>query len=462
MTLQSATTTNAEIITTLLPNDILLGRGAPIAYYEGNVRFRELIATRKMEYMSTGRHHRKREIAEQIFEEVRKRGGRFLVEVQMVNPSIAATVAAHARSSTSSLVGKVWKVAEDCVALEKVKQTLREKHSLERGAVLPMATASSDDVGRLGGNDETKAADGRSGDIVKAEEIEAAQESASELPISIPPSKEMAGNETEDGSTRRVLEERKVDAPTHRIADSAQNAASFNVEPSGTLAPAPPVAMLESRSSPASKTPSTNPALKALSGRGKASQGQQHNPNLADALLMTGIATAPVDGPTTMELPCAANVEHNQRSFLMNSMALEIMRQQQQQAMRDQQQQQVTLLQRQRIAQLEWQLLQQHQAQRDQLALSQAISALNASAPVSAGLMSFQAPQLAPMSLLPAGVTAPATLAAGWPVTLSTNNASSILDNLLLSSAPSGGAPGAANGTLAMRPSPQDPPRSFK
>jgi hypothetical protein len=179
MTLQSATTTDAEIITMLQPSDILLGRGAPIAYYEGNVRFRELIATRKMEYMSTGRHHRKREIAEQIFEEVRKRGGRFLVEVQMVDRSIAATVAAHARSSTvesSSLVGKTWKVAEDCIALEKVKQTLREKHSLERGAVLPMGAAASDDNGMQGGNDETKAADGATGEIVKeaADETEAA------------------------------------------------------------------------------------------------------------------------------------------------------------------------------------------------------------------------------------------------------------------------------------------------
>jgi hypothetical protein len=474
MTLQSATTTDAEIITTLQPSDILLGRGAPIAYYEGNVRFRELIATRKMEYMSTGRHHRKREIAEQIFEEVRKRGGRFLVEVQMVDRSIAATVAANARSSTvesSSLVGKIWKVAEDCIALEKVKQTLREKHSLERRAVLPMGAAASDDNGMQGGNDETKAADGATGEIVKetADETEAAhsmrdtvKESASEQSISNPPSKEMTGNETADGSTAgSVLEERKVNATKPSVADSAQKAPSSDVERSGnhkelSLGPAPPFAMLASISSPTSETPSTNPAPKALSRRGRASQGQQQS--VADALLTAGVATASVAGPTTMELPCASN---DQRSLLMNSMALEIMRQQQQQAMRDQQQQQVTLLHRQRIAQLEWQLLQQQQAQRDHLALSQAISSLNASAPESAGLMSFQHPLLASMSL-PAGITTPSTLTAGWPVTMSTNNASSILDNLLLSSAASGGArSGAANGTPAMRPSLQDPPRSL-
>jgi hypothetical protein len=40
------------LIAVPLPNDVILGRGVPIAKYEGNVRFRDLIRTHKDAYMA--------------------------------------------------------------------------------------------------------------------------------------------------------------------------------------------------------------------------------------------------------------------------------------------------------------------------------------------------------------------------------------------------------------------------
>lgn len=70
-----------QYVTELNPNDILLGRGAPVINYEGNVRFRELVSTRKTEYVGTGRHQVKDEIARQIVAEIRNRKGRFLQKI---------------------------------------------------------------------------------------------------------------------------------------------------------------------------------------------------------------------------------------------------------------------------------------------------------------------------------------------------------------------------------------------
>jgi hypothetical protein len=41
-------------ITSTGRNDVLMGRGAPMIQYEGNVLFRDLVSTRKEEYMGNG------------------------------------------------------------------------------------------------------------------------------------------------------------------------------------------------------------------------------------------------------------------------------------------------------------------------------------------------------------------------------------------------------------------------
>jgi hypothetical protein len=100
------------------PNDVLLGRGAPIINYEGNVRFRELVSTRKAEYMSTGRHNVKCKIAEQVIDEIHRRNGKFLRKLGTKQERQVLGIAEGT---------KAWVVANSAVIREKVKQALRDK-----------------------------------------------------------------------------------------------------------------------------------------------------------------------------------------------------------------------------------------------------------------------------------------------------------------------------------------------
>ena len=117
----SSRISNVIVVTKITKNDILLGRGAPIINYVGNVSFRALVNTRKNEYNSTGRHQIKDEIARQIVLEVKQRNGRFL------------------RKFDSNEVGIIeaepaWTIADEDVILEKVKQALRDKEPEKRVA----------------------------------------------------------------------------------------------------------------------------------------------------------------------------------------------------------------------------------------------------------------------------------------------------------------------------------------
>jgi hypothetical protein len=99
-------------------NDILMGRGAPTINYKGNVSFRELVSTRKAEYTASGRHRVKDEIARQVIEEIARRDGRFLRRIE-------TTAEAEALGMPNNK--KAWIIAEDSIAMEKVKQALRDK-----------------------------------------------------------------------------------------------------------------------------------------------------------------------------------------------------------------------------------------------------------------------------------------------------------------------------------------------
>jgi hypothetical protein len=106
-------------VTELHPNDILMGRGAPIINYEGNVRFRELVRTRKVDYVNTTRHQVKDEIARCILQEIKRRDGHFLRRIDSEGEL--------RRLGISEEATKAWIIVDNDVALEKVKQALRDK-----------------------------------------------------------------------------------------------------------------------------------------------------------------------------------------------------------------------------------------------------------------------------------------------------------------------------------------------
>jgi hypothetical protein len=69
------------VVTSLNDNDVLLGRGCGAKNSEGNDRFQSLILTRKEEYMSLESYKEKRAIADSLYDEITRRGGRFLALV---------------------------------------------------------------------------------------------------------------------------------------------------------------------------------------------------------------------------------------------------------------------------------------------------------------------------------------------------------------------------------------------
>lgn len=124
----SVTTNNpgdsaVRYVTELQPNDILMGRGAPIINYEGNVRFRELVRTKKADYVNTTRHQVKDEIARCILQEIKRREGHFLRRIDSET---------EMRRLGISEATKAWIIVDNDVALEKVKQALRDKDPEKR------------------------------------------------------------------------------------------------------------------------------------------------------------------------------------------------------------------------------------------------------------------------------------------------------------------------------------------
>ena len=96
----------------------MLGRGSPAIQHIGNIRFRELVQSRKGEYARAHRHSEKDEIARRIVQEVTNRNGKFVRRVATMD---------ERRYLGAPEGTPVWAVADISVALEKTKQTLREK-----------------------------------------------------------------------------------------------------------------------------------------------------------------------------------------------------------------------------------------------------------------------------------------------------------------------------------------------
>jgi hypothetical protein len=108
-----------EYVTATGPHDVLLGRGAPFLNYEGNKRFREFVRTKRSSYKLAMSATEKNAIAQEIVDDMARRGGRFLM--------LANDVAANARMGLPPDT-RLWRVvADDKAVLFKCKQTLRDK-----------------------------------------------------------------------------------------------------------------------------------------------------------------------------------------------------------------------------------------------------------------------------------------------------------------------------------------------
>jgi hypothetical protein len=123
--------TNADRITLPEPNDVLLGRGAAANDWIGNQRFRDMIDERRAEYTSHSKFDPKKKIAKEILDKVHAVGGRFLRLIETSEP-------------VDSIIEEgVWEVVGEKVALDKVKQGLREKRPKKQGGTAVQNATSS-------------------------------------------------------------------------------------------------------------------------------------------------------------------------------------------------------------------------------------------------------------------------------------------------------------------------------
>jgi len=112
-----------QYITKLSTYDVLCGRGSGPNEQEGNINFRDLVATRKAEYLGINPrdHKNKTRIAREIVDAVRSRGGRFLKRADVENVKGRP---------------KPYELADEPAVLEKAKQALRQNRT---GRVEPSA-----------------------------------------------------------------------------------------------------------------------------------------------------------------------------------------------------------------------------------------------------------------------------------------------------------------------------------
>jgi hypothetical protein len=125
-----------DLITTIKQDDVLMGRGSGPNEFVGNQRFRSLVNARKEEYKSASKNKVKTKIAKEIMYKIRARGGRFLKQVETGTPVINYVVEEA-----------VWCEVEEKIALEKCKQTLRQKENPVGSNESRNASAGSSDAG---------------------------------------------------------------------------------------------------------------------------------------------------------------------------------------------------------------------------------------------------------------------------------------------------------------------------
>lgn len=95
---------------------MLLGRGAPIIKFVGNVRFRKLVQEKSTEYMETHRREHKDAVAREIVGIIESRQGRFLRPMPK-SEAVASGVPEGV---------KAWVPADEAGVLQKIKQAIRD------------------------------------------------------------------------------------------------------------------------------------------------------------------------------------------------------------------------------------------------------------------------------------------------------------------------------------------------
>lgn len=113
-----------DCITDVHSADVLLGRGSGPNDHIGNIRFREMVAERKAEYLATNHRQTKARIAKEIVDHVHSNNGRFLRKLE----------ADDARANGFPDGVDAWVVASDDTAMEKAKQALRQQSTKSKGS----------------------------------------------------------------------------------------------------------------------------------------------------------------------------------------------------------------------------------------------------------------------------------------------------------------------------------------
>ncbi|KAL7535112.1 hypothetical protein ACHAWF_005061 [Thalassiosira exigua] len=120
-------------------NDVLCGRGSGPNDRVGNVEFRNLVLSRKAEYLAAPSRDAKGRIASSIVDTVRARGGRFLKKL----------APAQAKEAGFKRGVAVYELADEATVLEKTKQTLRQNRAefvKEQEAAVAFSPAPSADT----------------------------------------------------------------------------------------------------------------------------------------------------------------------------------------------------------------------------------------------------------------------------------------------------------------------------
>lgn len=110
---------DSKYVTLLRLSDVLFGRGSGPNDHEGNIRFRQLVAERKHEYMTTNHRLTKSSIAKEIAGHVFAANGRFMKRVE---PSELKELGLPEGSD-------VWEIVGEDAVMEKVKQALRQNNN---------------------------------------------------------------------------------------------------------------------------------------------------------------------------------------------------------------------------------------------------------------------------------------------------------------------------------------------
>lgn len=106
----------SQYVTVVHPNDVLFGRGSGPNDHEGNIRFRDMVAQRKAEYMATNHRQTKAKIAKTIVDTVFASNGRFLKKLE------PAEVQKLGLASGMD----IYQIVDDDTIMEKAKQALRQ------------------------------------------------------------------------------------------------------------------------------------------------------------------------------------------------------------------------------------------------------------------------------------------------------------------------------------------------